>query len=119
MSLYIDQKCIFCSIASGDSHASIVYDDGDIIAFDDIDPIAPVHVLVVPVSHISKLIAFDNLRDSQLLGHLMTVAGRIALEKGVDKSGYRLVLNQGPHSGQMVDHLHIHLIGGRNLGPLT
>ncbi len=109
-----DPACIFCKIISGDSPASIVYQDERAVAFDDIRPVAPVHILIVPRRHIPSV---NNLveDDEPLIGHLFTIARNIARDKGVDRTGYRLILNTGPDSGQAVFHLHLHLTGGRRM----
>lgn len=101
--------CLFCKIARGDIPASIVYTDDDFVAFDDIAPQAPVHVLIVPREH------FDHLGDDVppgLAGRLCQVVPRIATIKGVADSGYRTIINTGPDAGQTVPHLHVHVIGG-------
>jgi histidine triad (HIT) family protein len=110
----VDNTCIFCQIISGDRPGEIVYQDDRVIAFLDIHPVAPAHILIVPRAHIPSV---NELRegDEPLIGHLFTVARQLAVEKGIDRSGYRLILNTGPDSGQAVFHLHLHLIGGRQM----
>lgn len=108
---------IFSKIIAKEIPASIVYQDELVTAFKDINPAAPVHILIIP----NKEIASTNdveADDEQMLGHLFTVAKKIAKEQGVADSGYRLIINNGRDSGQEVFHLHMHLIGGRKLGPL-
>lgn len=106
--------CLFCQIAAGKLASDIVYEDNDIVAFNDINPEAPVHTLVVPRRHIATL--NDALAaDAELLGKLMLVATSLAKQKGLDLTGYRLVANTGREAGQTVDHIHIHLLGGRFL----
>jgi histidine triad (HIT) family protein len=108
---------IFSKIIAKEIPASIVYQDEMVTAFKDINPAAPVHILIVP----NKEIASTNdveVDDEQMLGHLFTVAQKVAKEQGVADSGYRLIINNGRDSGQEVFHLHMHLIGGRKLGPL-
>jgi histidine triad (HIT) family protein len=107
-------SCLFCKIIDGSIPSTAVYQDDDCYAFADIDPKAPVHVLIVPRTHIASL-AEATATDAPLLGRLLEVAARIARDKGLGK-GYRVVANTGPDGGQSVDHLHLHLLGGR---PLT
>jgi histidine triad (HIT) family protein len=107
--------CLFCQIASGEKPAKLVYEDEQCVAFLDIHPKAPVHVLVIPRKHISSLNGVEPA-DEPLLGHLLAVAGRIAGEKEIDGSGYRTVINTNAEAGQSVFHLHVHLLGGRRLG---
>ncbi|HEX21690.1 MAG TPA: histidine triad nucleotide-binding protein [Actinobacteria bacterium] len=105
--------CIFCQIAGGDVPSEIIYKDEEMVAFNDINPEAPVHILIVPKKHISSLNEAES-NDAQLIGRLFLRAAKIAHDKRVDK-GYRLVINVGREAGQTVDHLHIHLLGGRYL----
>ena len=109
--------CLFCGIASGQVSAQILYQDENVMAFRDISPQAPTHVLVIPKVHISSPadLAPD---DEPLVGHLIRVAHHLAEHEGIAQTGYRLIINTGPHSGQAVPHLHIHLLGGRPLGHL-
>ncbi|MGA2807278.1 MAG: histidine triad nucleotide-binding protein [Terracidiphilus sp.] len=107
-------SCLFCKIVEGSIPSAAVYQDELCYAFADINPRAPVHVLVAPRKHIVSL-ADTNQDDHALLGHLIWAAGEIARVKGLPK-GYRLVINTGEDGGQTVDHLHVHLLGGR---PLT
>lgn len=106
--------CIFCQIATYKIPATIVYEDDQVIAFEDIDPQAPVHVLIIPKRHIQTL---NELKETEadLLQHLMTVAKTVAAMKEIEHSGYRLVLNCNPDGGQTVYHLHLHLLGGRKM----
>jgi len=109
--------CIFCKIAKGEIKSSIVYQDETAVAFPDINPKAPVHLLIIPRKHIESVA--DLAEDEEkLMGHLVTIARVLAQEQGISESGYRLVINCGPHGGQMVAHLHIHLLGGRQMGKL-
>jgi histidine triad (HIT) family protein len=104
--------CIFCQVAAHEKPAKILYEDELSLAIQDISPKAPVHLLVIPRKHISSLNdALDDERN--LLGHLLTVAGRMAKEQGVDSTGYRTVINTNAEGGQTIYHLHIHLLGGR------
>ena len=107
--------CVFCKIASGAIPARIAYEDDAAVAFHDLSPQAPVHVLVIPRQHLPNLAA-ASAADEPLLGHLLGVARRLGEELGVAGSGFRVALNVGPHAGQSVDHLHVHLLGGRPMG---
>ena len=104
--------CLFCRIAGGEIPATVVHDDGDILAFRDIQPAAPVHVLVVPRRHIATL---DDATpsDQNLLGRMMQVARKVAGAEGVSPEGYRLVMNVHAGAGQSVLHVHLHVLGGR------
>jgi histidine triad (HIT) family protein len=106
--------CLFCSIVGGDIPADVVFRDDDVVAFRDIDPKAPVHVLVIPTAHHAN--AADAAAASpELVGRLIEVAGQIAADEGVADSGYRIVTNTGDEAGQSVHHLHLHVLGGRTL----
>jgi len=108
-------QCIFCQIVAGEVPSDIVYQDEDFLAFRDISPQAPTHVLIIPKTHITSL---DQLTEEQqeLAGRLIIIAKKLAEKEGIAKRGYRLVINCGPEGGQLVPHLHLHLIGGRKLG---
>ncbi|MGA2832151.1 MAG: histidine triad nucleotide-binding protein [Terracidiphilus sp.] len=106
-------SCLFCKIIDGTIPSKAVYEDELCYAFADIHPQAPVHVLVAPREHIASVDDIDK-SDGLLLGHLLWAASEIAREKGLAK-GYRLVVNAGEDGGQTVDHLHVHLLGGRSL----
>ena len=106
--------CIFCKIIAGEVPGNILYRDDRVSAFRDARPIAPVHVLVVPNRHISSL-EDATAADANLLGQLVLVGRQMAALEGVEKAGYRLVINTGPDAGQSVFHLHLHVIGGRPL----
>lgn len=108
------ETCIFCRIAAGSIPARIAYEDDDVLAFHDIDPRAPVHVLIMPRRHIASINDLTD-GDAPLIGKLVFVAGKLAQELGVSGSGYRLVFNTGGDAGQSVDHIHLHLLGGRPL----
>jgi histidine triad (HIT) family protein len=106
--------CIFCRIAAHEEPATILYEDEHCLVFQDTIPKAPVHLLVIPRKHITSL--NENLdNDKMLLGHLMTVVGRMAKEQGIDGAGYRTVINTNAEAGQTVFHLHLHVLGGRIL----
>ncbi|HEX7120013.1 MAG TPA: histidine triad nucleotide-binding protein [Longimicrobiales bacterium] len=108
------QDCIFCGIAAGEVPAKIVREDDDTVAFRDIDPKAPTHVLIVPRRHIPSVNAL-GAADAEVVGRLFLAAKEIARDEGVAEDGYRLVMNTGPGAGQSVDHIHLHLLGGRAL----
>jgi len=107
-------ECVFCRIIKGELPSRRVYEDDLAFAFDDINPKAPVHILIVPKVHLSTLVDAGP-SEKELLGHLLLTANRIAKEKGIDGRGFRLVLNCNPEGGQVVYHLHIHLLGGRQM----
>jgi histidine triad (HIT) family protein len=108
-----DPNCIFCKIARREIPADLVHDDGEVAAFRDINPQAPVHVLVIPARHLPSL---DEARaEPALLGKLLAIAGLIAAQQGLGERGYRVVINAGQEGGQTVPHLHVHLLGGRDL----
>lgn len=113
-----EQPTIFSRIIAGEIPADIVYRDEFCVAFRDIQPHAPVHILIVPVEPIASVADVDPSHE-QLLGHLLVVAARLGRENGVEASGYRLIVNHGNDAGQTVPHLHVHLIGGRPLGALA
>lgn len=107
--------CLFCKLANGDLPATLVHEDDRIVAFRDINPQAPVHILIIPRAHIASLdAAAAEHRD--LLGDLLLAARELAREEGMAEDGYRTVLNVGADGGQTVHHLHLHLLGGRSLG---
>lgn len=105
--------CLFCKIIAGDIPAEILFRDEQVIAIRDINPVAPVHVLVLPVRHIAS-VAEAQASDASLLGSMALVAARLAAQAGLER-GFRLVINTGADGGQSVGHLHQHLIGGRAL----
>jgi histidine triad (HIT) family protein len=107
--------CLFCRIVRGEVKANIAYRDERAVAFHDINPQAPVHVLIVPVRHIESLLELDE-EDLELLGHLHLVAARLARELDVADRGFRVVVNTNREAGQSVPHLHLHLLGGRPMG---
>jgi len=100
--------------ASEGAKATIVYRDEQVTAFRDRHPVAPVHILIVPNKHIDSVAALES-EDEQLMGHLFTVARKLAEQEGIAKGGYRLITNTGPNGGQSVFHLHLHLIGGQRM----
>lgn len=107
------QTCIFCKIVDGGIPSSKVYEDDDFLAFRDINPAAPVHILVIPKRHIARLSEAETA-DGILLGRLMLLVGHIAKEQGL--SSYRLIINDGEGAGQTVFHLHAHILSGREMG---
>jgi histidine triad (HIT) family protein len=109
-----EQSCLFCRIVAGEIPATEVYSDAKSVAFRDLNPKAPVHVLIVPRNHISSLSEMTT-DDEQEIGHLLRVAGIIAQAEGIAETGYRTVINTGENAGQSVFHIHVHLLGGRGL----
>lgn len=107
---------IFCQIIKGELPSQKVYEDENVIAFRDINPKAPIHVLIVPKKHIEDLNSATE-EERELLGELLLAAPKIAEKEGIAEKGYRLIINTGKHGGQLVPHLHIHLLGGKDLGP--
>lgn len=107
-------ECIFCKIINGEIPCSRVFEDDKILAFNDISPEAPTHVLIIPKEHISSV---NELNDNNIdvIGHIFLKAKEIANKLGIDKEGYRIVTNCGKNGGQTVDHIHYHLMGGRKL----
>ncbi len=105
--------CVFCMIASGEIPSTPVYEDETVLAFDDIAPQAPVHTLIIPRAHYRDI--NDSVPDEVLVALLRAVPA-VAAAKGVDASGYRVIVNTGDDAGQTVHHLHVHVIGGRSLG---
>jgi len=106
--------CLFCKIAAGDIPCNKVYEDDDFIAFHDINPKAPLHVLVIPKHHLASLNDAEN-QDVALLGSLMDTTRKVAKELGVDDPGYRVIINVGKGGGQEVFHIHVHILGGKTL----
>ncbi len=107
--------CLFCKIVNGEIESEFIFEDDRAVAFADINPQAPAHILVIPREHISGPSAIDG-GNSDLAGHLLAVAAKLAKDFRIDESGYRIVFNNGSDGGQTVDHIHLHLIGGRRLG---
>lgn len=108
----MDQTCIFCRILKGEIPGRIVYEDDSAVALEDIHPQAPVHLLIIPRKHVVSL-RDAGPDDEKLLGHLFLIAAQLARERNVAAQGYRMVVNNGRFGGQTVDHLHVHLMGGR------
>ncbi len=108
---HMSDSCIFCRIVSGESTAEIVHRDDQVTAFRDIHPVGPTHILIVPNRHVESVNTLESA-DEQWMGHIFTVARKIAHEDGISRGGYRLIINTGIDGGQTVFHLHVHLIGG-------
>lgn len=108
------ENCLFCKIAAGEIPSTEVYSDEHIVAFRDISPVAPQHILIIPRKHIQSVAALIP-EDAAMMGHLMVTARKIAEEVGVAESGFRCVLNTGEDGGQTVGHLHLHILAGRRL----
>ena len=106
-------SCLFCRIVRREIPAKVIHEDDDTLAFRDIDPKAPTHVLVIPKAHVASL---NEAADAAQLGRLMLVAAQIAKAEGIADEGYRTVVNSGANAGQTVFHVHLHLLGGRRLG---
>ena len=106
-------SCLFCRIVRKEIPAKLVHEDEHTLAFRDIDPKAPTHVLVIPKAHVASL---NEATDAEMLGRLLLVAKSLAASEGLASDGYRTVLNTGPQAGQTVFHIHLHLLGGRKLG---
>ncbi len=106
------ERCLFCQIIQGEVPSNPVYEDEDVFAFKDINPQAPVHVLVIPKRHVMSV---SEVQDPNLIGTVMMRAAKIARQEGLEDNGYRLVTNHGYDGGQTVFHLHVHLLGGRTL----
>jgi histidine triad (HIT) family protein len=104
--------CVFCNIAAGKIPSEIVYRDEDIVAFPDIHPKAPVHIIIIPKKHVESL---NQVEDMGLVAKMIIAAQKIAKDKGIYDRGYQLVINTGKEGGQVVQHLHMHLVGGKML----
>jgi len=110
--IQIKKNCVFCQIAENPKLAKIEYQDEEIVAFWDIKPSAPIHLLIIPKKHITNVCQLTTA-DQELVGKMIIVAKMLAEKKKVDKSGFRLVINNGPWAGQIVYHLHLHLLAGK------
>lgn len=119
MTSKFDPSCIFCRIAAGELPTKRVYEDKEFLAFPDIKPKAPVHLLIIPKAHVMRSVAEMEPGQSAMLGRMLWVAKQLAEQQGIAADGYRLVFNVRHHGGQEVDHVHLHLLGGRPLGPLA
>jgi histidine triad (HIT) family protein len=110
----MSDSCIFCKIVSEETKAAIVYRDGQVTAFRDSRPVAPTHILIVPNKHIESVGTLET-EDEQLMGHIFSVARKLADDEGISEGGYRMITNTGANGGQSVFHLHVHLIGGQRM----
>lgn len=108
-------NCIFCKIIKGEIPSSKVYEDDEILAFKDINPAAPIHILVIPKKHITSLIDIEE-SDEKLIGKIYKTINKIAKEQEFDQKGFRVIVNCGEDGGQEVGHLHFHLLAGKKLG---
>ena len=108
----MSENCLFCGIAKGEIPTKFVAESDEAVAFRDIDPKAPTHILVIPRQHLTSLATAE---DEEILGQLMMLAAKVARSEGISESGYRVVANTGPDGGQSVDHLHLHVMGGRRM----
>ncbi|MBF0608960.1 MAG: histidine triad nucleotide-binding protein [Candidatus Magnetobacterium sp. LHC-1] len=104
--------CIFCKVANKEIRATVVYEDDQVVAFEDLNPQAPMHVLVIPRKHIPTVLDMTS-EDTAVVGHMFEVAGRIARDREVAQRGFRMVINCNAEAGQSVYHIHLHVIGGR------
>ena len=107
--------CIFCKIINKEIPATIVYEDEDVLAFKDINPQAPVHIVVIPKKHIEKITDIEK-QDEAVIGKIYSVINQIAEEQGIAEDGFRVIINCGENGGQEVKHIHFHLLGGAKLG---
>lgn len=110
----MDENCLFCKIVAGEIPGDILYKDDRVTAFRDINPVAPTHVLIVPNKHIPSTNELEE-QDEPVVGHLFIAAKELAEREGVAEDGYRLIINTGQNAGQVVFHLHLHLIGGQRM----
>ncbi|MEW6718441.1 MAG: histidine triad nucleotide-binding protein [Chloroflexota bacterium] len=108
------KDCLFCKIVAGETPSETVYSDDQVTAFRDISPVAPTHILVVPNQHIESVNALESEHEG-LVGHMFVVARKLAEQENIDKSGYRLIINTGSDAGQVIFHLHLHIIGGQRM----
>lgn len=107
------EDCLFCKIANGTIPTEFLYEDDKVVAFRDIDPVAPVHVLIIPKQHFESLLTVPA--GNEIISHMHTVACKLAINLGIAQNGFRLVNNCGEEAGQSVKHLHYHLLGGRSM----
>ncbi|MEO5368875.1 MAG: histidine triad nucleotide-binding protein [Magnetococcus sp. DMHC-1] len=114
----MSEECVFCKIAQGEIPSRMVYEDDRVVAFHDINPQAPVHVLVIPRQHVTSLDSMTQ-HDRDMAGYLLERTAHVARELRLADSGYRVSINTGVHGGQEVFHIHLHILGGRPIGPLA
>lgn len=107
--------CLFCKIIKKEIPSKVVYEDDAVLAFRDINPVAPVHILVIPKKHIGSLVELTN-EDEAIVGKIYTIINKIAKQEGIAEKGFRVIVNCGEDGGQEVKHLHFHLLGGKKLG---
>ena len=107
-------ECLFCAIVEGKIKANLVYQDDAVVAFKDIAPKAPVHILIIPRKHVVSVLDLEA-GDGELTGRIFQIAAKLAREQGIAESGFRMVVNSGADAGQSVFHLHYHLLGGRRM----
>ena len=110
------EDCIFCKIGKGEIPSEKVYEDEEIVAFKDINPAAPIHILVIPKKHIEKITEIKK-EDEALIGRMYSVINKIAKEQGFSEDGFRMIVNCGKNAGQEVMHLHFHILAGTKMGP--
>ena len=110
------EDCLFCKIVKGEIPSRKVYEDADVLAFYDINPVAPIHILVIPKKHITKLTDLTE-EDELLVGKIYTTINKIARQEGFAEDGYRVITNCGKNGGQEVMHIHFHILAGKELGP--
>ncbi len=110
----MEDNCLFCKIVAGEVPATVVHEDALAVAFEDVNPQAPQHVLIIPREHMDSLNDVSK-GDEALIGHLFRIAAQIADQRGIGESGFRAVVNTGPDAGQSVQHVHVHLLGGRSM----
>lgn len=110
------EDCTFCKIIKGEIPSEKIYEDEDILAFKDINPAAPIHILVIPKKHIATLMEVSK-EDSNIMSKILETIQKIAKQLGIEENGFRLIANCGPDSGQEVMHIHFHLLAGREMGP--
>lgn len=101
------EDCIFCKIINKDIPTTIVYEDENVLAFNDVNPLAPIHILVIPKKHVENVIK----ADSEMIQHIFSAIDKIVKEKGIEKTGFRVITNCGENAGQTVNHLHFHILG--------
>lgn len=114
MAYHMSTSCIFCKIVANEAKATVVYRDEQVTAFRDANPVAPTHILIVPNKHIESVGTMEA-EDEQLMGHIFSVARKLADGEGISDGGFRMITNTGVNAGQTVFHLHVHLIGGRRM----
>ena len=110
------EDCLFCKIIKGEIPSKKVYEDENVLAFHDINPAAPIHILVIPKKHITKLTDLKE-EDEALVGKIFATINKIAKQEGFEEDGFRVITNCGKNGGQEVMHLHFHILGGKELGP--